>query len=63
MIAFWDTALCILVEADRRFRGGIVLIMETVLISETSVYFNKTTRRCISSSYDKVHGAEYVLWS
>jgi hypothetical protein len=43
MTAFWDTALYNLVEVDRRFRDQycpittvITLIMDAVLISETS---------------------------
>jgi hypothetical protein len=39
--AFWDVALCIHVEVDRRF---IRAMIEAVRISETSVNFNVTTR-------------------
>jgi hypothetical protein len=55
--AFWDIAPCSLVVVDRRFRGSyclhhqgdefIVLIMEAVHISETSISYNETTRRNI----------------
>jgi hypothetical protein len=59
--AFWDIAPCILVEIDRRFRGAYCLhhqgdessyclMMGAVRISETSVYFNETTWRCIPES-------------
>jgi hypothetical protein len=44
MIAFWDIALCSLIDVDRHF---IVLLMEAVITSEMSVYFNETTRRYI----------------
>jgi hypothetical protein len=63
MTAFWDIALCSLFGVDRRFRGEyclhhqgdyggsknefITLMMAAVRISETSVYSNATTRRCI----------------
>jgi hypothetical protein len=53
-IAFWDVAPCCTVEVYRRFRGAyclafpaIVLIMEVVRISETSLNFYRTTRRNI----------------
>jgi hypothetical protein len=39
MTAFWDIAPCNLVE--------VALIMEAVRTTETSVYFNETTRRYI----------------
>jgi hypothetical protein len=42
MTAFWDIALCSFVEVEQRFTS---LMMMTVYISETSVYFIKTTRR------------------
>jgi hypothetical protein len=56
MTAFWDTAPCSLVEVDRRFRGAYclhritALMMVAVRISKTSVYFNETTRHCITYS-------------
>jgi hypothetical protein len=34
--AFWDIVLCCIVEVDRRF---IILVMEAVITSETSVFF------------------------
>jgi hypothetical protein len=37
MTVLWDTAPCNLFEVDLREKGGM-------LTSETSVYFNKTTR-------------------
>jgi hypothetical protein len=43
MLVFWDMAQFSLVEVER-----IVLIMQTVSTSETSVYFIETTRRNIS---------------
>jgi hypothetical protein len=47
MTAFWDVALCSLIDVDQRFRGYdasiYALMMEAVCISEMSVYFNKTT--------------------
>jgi hypothetical protein len=49
MSASWDIAPCSLVEVYRRFRGAyclLALIIEAHT-SETSVYFNKITRRCI----------------
>jgi hypothetical protein len=51
--AVWNTALCSLVEVDRRFRGAYcrpsslikaVALMDAVRMSEMSVYFNETTR-------------------
>jgi hypothetical protein len=45
-----DVTPCSLVEVDRRFRF-VTLMMESLCISETSVYFNKTTRLCIPESY------------
>jgi hypothetical protein len=56
--AFWDIAPCSLVGVDRLFRGAyclhrqgdygfITMMMEAVRTSETSVYFNETTRRYI----------------
>jgi hypothetical protein len=44
--AFWDVAPCSLVEVDRRF-GAITLMMDVAGTSETSVYFNETTRSYI----------------
>jgi hypothetical protein len=41
-----DVALCSLVEIERRFREA--LMMEAVIISETSVNLYQTTRRNIS---------------
>jgi hypothetical protein len=40
----WDIAQCSLVELHRLF---IVLMMEAVRLSETSVYLNETTQRYI----------------
>jgi hypothetical protein len=58
MIAFWYIALCSLVVVVRRFRGVyciisamIALMMEIVLTSETSLYYNDTTRRNISEGF------------
>jgi hypothetical protein len=55
MIAFWDIAPCSTVEVDRRFRGVSCrhqkVTMEAVRTSETSVYFNGTTRRYIPEGY------------
>jgi hypothetical protein len=52
MTVFWGIAPCIIVEIDRRFRcaycfHNIALVMEAARTSETSVYFNENTRRCI----------------
>jgi hypothetical protein len=55
MTAFWDITRCSRVEVERRFRGAyclhhpglITLMMEAVRTSDTSVYFNETTRRYI----------------
>jgi hypothetical protein len=50
----WDTAPFSGVEVDLRFRGAYCVhhydapMMEAVCTSETSVYFNETTRRYIS---------------
>jgi hypothetical protein len=52
MKAFWDITAYSLVIVDRRFRGAcclhhqpiIALMMEIVRTSETSVYYNETTR-------------------
>jgi glycerol-3-phosphate O-acyltransferase len=45
--AFWDIALCSLVEVARRLSGAYSFhhrsMMDAVRISETSVYFNETT--------------------
>jgi hypothetical protein len=48
--AFWNIVHCSLFEVDRRFRGAYCLHRPfiTVRTSETSVYSNETTRRCIS---------------
>jgi len=47
MTAFWDITPCDL-EVHRRFREEyITLIMEAILTSETSVYFDYITRRYI----------------
>jgi hypothetical protein len=58
MTVFWDTALCSLVDVDRRFRGAYCLIrammMEAVCISETSVYFNETTQHCIPEGWTRL---------
>jgi hypothetical protein len=43
MTGFWDTESYNFVEVDRRFRGAYcdpIALMEAVLTSETSVYFN-----------------------
>jgi hypothetical protein len=56
MTAFWEIALCNHVEVDRPFRDAYclhhhgTLIMEAVNTSETSVYFNETTRCYILES-------------
>jgi hypothetical protein len=50
MVAFWDTVPCRLAEVDRRFTDAYRLhhhADEAVLTSETSVYFCKSTQRCI----------------
>jgi hypothetical protein len=54
MTDFWDVASCSLVEVDRSYRGElfIALMMEALRASETSVYFNGTTRRYIPESCD-----------
>jgi hypothetical protein len=41
MTAFWDIFLFILIEVDRRFRGGYCLRHGDH--GETSVHFNQTT--------------------
>jgi hypothetical protein len=41
-------------EVNRRFRGAIVLMMEAVRISETSVYFNETMR-CYMPEVSNLH--------
>jgi hypothetical protein len=44
MTVVWTVEPCSLVEVDRRFRGVIIVLMiEAIRISETSVYFHKTT--------------------
>jgi hypothetical protein len=45
--AFWDTAPCSLVRHQGEF---VALMMEAVRISETSVCFNETTPRRLTSS-------------
>jgi hypothetical protein len=56
MTAFCDMVSCSLVEVDRHVRGAYRLhhqgdeMMEAVRISESSVYFNETTRRYIPES-------------
>jgi hypothetical protein len=58
MIAFWNTAPCSLVEADRRFRWAersasiSTARMEEVRSAETSVYFNKTALYYIPEGYN-----------
>jgi hypothetical protein len=49
LAAFWDIVPCSPVEVDGRFRGAysITLKMNRARTSETSVYFRRTTRRCI----------------
>jgi hypothetical protein len=56
MTAFWDVALCSLIEVDQvseMHTASIIramminLMMEAVCTSETSVYFYKTTQHCI----------------
>jgi hypothetical protein len=52
--AFWDIVPSSLAEADRRFGSAYVYIirtMEEVRTSETSVSFNKITRRYIPEGY------------
>jgi hypothetical protein len=57
MTVFWDVAPCSLVEINRRFGDAychiIVLMMEAVSTSETSVKLYQTTRRNISE--DSLH--------
>jgi hypothetical protein len=51
MVAFWDIASCSLVKADRRLRDAYYLHHHSPASnSETSVYFNETTRRYIPES-------------
>jgi hypothetical protein len=61
MTAFWDTTPYSVVDVDRRFRGAYclhhqgdvsitALMMETVRISETSVYFQESTRHYIQKA-------------
>jgi hypothetical protein len=57
MTAFWGIAPCSLVEVE--VRTYIAMMMEAVCTSETSVYFNITTRRyiqegCQLQSYGKM---------
>jgi hypothetical protein len=54
MTAFWDTEPCSLADVHRRYRV-IALMMETVRTSETSVYFNETTWRCIPEGFILIH--------
>jgi hypothetical protein len=55
MAAFWDVTSGSLVEVD--------LMMEAVWISETSLYFNKTTRRYIPEGYYLIlHRRLVCLW-
>jgi hypothetical protein len=65
MTAFWNIALCSLVEVDRRFRGVegplIALMMEAMIISETSVNVHETTRRSIPEGCH-LHGLENPRW-
>jgi hypothetical protein len=49
--AFWDTGSCILVEIDRRL---IVLTMEEVSTSETSVSMYQTTQ-CNNPEDNHIH--------
>jgi hypothetical protein len=54
MTAFWDIAPSSLAEADRRFGSAYVYIIRTIeelRTSETSVSFNKITRRYIPEGY------------
>jgi hypothetical protein len=52
MAAFWVTALCSLVEVDRRFRGAYCLHRQggqtsiIARISETSGNFNESSQLC-----------------
>jgi hypothetical protein len=51
MTAFWDTALCSLVEVNQQFRGAIItLTMQAVCTSETLVYFCEVTQRYIQKA-------------
>jgi hypothetical protein len=66
MIFLWNTQPCSLVEVDRRFRGAcasIALIMEAVRISETSIYFNETTRRFIPEGCHRQHCIPFLRQS
>jgi hypothetical protein len=57
--AYWDRAPCSLFEVDRQFKGACCLhhqgderdIDGGSMHSETSVYFNKPTRRYIPEDY------------
>jgi hypothetical protein len=60
MRALWEKAPCSLVEVDRRFRGTYWICLQGnafyrpydgVIISETSIYFNETTRRYIPEGF------------
>jgi hypothetical protein len=53
MTAFWDIALCSLVETDRRFGDASIIarMTEAVRTSETSINFYETTRRNIPEGY------------
>jgi hypothetical protein len=63
MRVFWDIAPCSLDDLDRRFRQFIVLMMQVVRISETSVCFNETTRRYIPENCHLIYifCLEFVL--
>jgi hypothetical protein len=49
MTAFWDTALCNVVDVDRRFTASIIiaLMIRALHTTETSIYFDESTRLCI----------------
>jgi hypothetical protein len=49
MTAFWDMASCFIDKVYRRFGSTycLRLMMEAVRNSDTSVYFNETTRRYV----------------
>jgi hypothetical protein len=51
MKAFWDIALCSLIEVNQRFKRAIALMMDAVHTSDTSVYFNEATWCYIPESY------------
>jgi hypothetical protein len=74
MTAFWAKAPCSLVKADRRFGGeyGLhqqwrwrkngALMMDAVLTSETSVYFNETTQRYVPQKAVMLTPAAVRTW-